>query len=115
MLDARSLPATSFGASTPSASSVDGEVAGYELVVARSAARAIGHLLPEPVAAAVLDLITGDLLAAPRRVGKPLRRELEGSWVARRGTFRVVYEIDDDKQEVVVLRVDHRSDVYRHR
>ena len=106
---------TSFGGSTPSASSVVGEAADYELVVARSAARAIAEELPEQVAAAVLDLITGDLLAAPRRVGKPLRRELEGSWVARRGTFRVVYEIDDEKNEVVVLRVDHRSDIYRQR
>jgi mRNA-degrading endonuclease RelE of RelBE toxin-antitoxin system len=94
---------------------VVGEAAGYELVVARSAARAIADVLPEPVAAAELDLMTGDLLVAPHRVGKPLRRELEGSWVARRGTFRVVYEIDEDKHEVVVLRVDHRNDVYRHR
>ena len=71
--------------------------------------------LPEQVAAAALDLITEDLLAAPRRVGKPLRRELEGSWVARRGTFRFVYDVDDERREVVVLRVDHRSDVYRQR
>ena len=92
-----------------------GEAGDYELVVARSAARAIAEEPPEQVAAAVLDLITGDLLAAPRRGGKPLRRELEGSWVARRGTFRVVYEVDDERREVVVLRVDHRSGVYRPR
>ena len=83
--------------------------------MARSAARAIAEVLPEQVAAAVLDLITGDLLASPRRVGKPLRREVEGNWVARRGTFRVVYETDDDAREVVVLRVDHRNEVYRQR
>ncbi|GAC1354987.1 MAG: hypothetical protein NVSMB4_16320 [Acidimicrobiales bacterium] len=115
MPDARSPPVTSFGASTPSASFVVGDATGYELVVARSAVRAIAEVLPEQVAAAVLDLITGDLLAAPRRVGKPFRRELEGSWVARRGTFRVVYEIDDDNSEVVGLRVDHRNDIYRQR
>ena len=75
----------------------------------------MAEVLPEAVAAAVIALVTGDLLSAPRRVGKPLRRELEGLWVARRGTFRVVYRIDDDNHEVVVLRVDHRGDVYRGR
>lgn len=105
----------SFAESTRFASSVAGDADQYDLVVARSAARAIAEVLPEAVAAAVIDLITGDLLAAPKRVGKPLRRELEGAWVARRGTFRVVYEIDQGRHEVVVLRVDHRSDVYRPR
>jgi mRNA interferase RelE/StbE len=87
----------------------------FELVVAGPAARALSDAIPEAVAAAVIDLITGDLLVAPRRVGKPLRRELEGTWVARRGTFRVLYEIDDEHHEVVVLRIDHRRQVYRRR
>jgi mRNA-degrading endonuclease RelE of RelBE toxin-antitoxin system len=85
----------------------------YELVVAGPAARALANALPEPVAAAVVALITGDLIEAPRRVGKPLQRELAGLRVARRGTFRVVYRIDDDTHEVTVLRVDHRRRVYR--
>ena len=81
--------------------------------MAGPAARAIAEVLPESVGVAVIALVTGDLVAAPRRVGKPLRRELEGLWVARRGTFRVVYRIDEANHEVVVLRVDHRRDVYR--
>ncbi len=85
----------------------------YELVVAGPAARAIAEALPEPVAVAVIDLVTGPLLTDPRRVGKPLRRELAGIWSARRGTFRVLYRIDDTRHEVVVLRVEHRRDVYR--
>jgi mRNA-degrading endonuclease RelE of RelBE toxin-antitoxin system len=36
-------------------------------------------------------------------------------WVARRGTFRIVYRIDEEHREVVVLRVDHRRNVYRSR
>lgn len=87
--------------------------AAYELVVARSAARAIAEELPEAVAAAVIDLITGPLLEAPRRVGKPLGRELVGLWSARRGTYRVIYRVDDDARGVEVLRVDHRRSVYR--
>jgi mRNA-degrading endonuclease RelE of RelBE toxin-antitoxin system len=34
---------------------------------------------------------------------------------ARRGTYRVLYRIDDDAREVVVLHIDHRADVYRRR
>lgn len=55
----------------------------YGIVVAGPAARAIAELLPETVAAAVIDLITGALLDNPRRVGKPLRHELEGIYSAR--------------------------------
>ena len=85
----------------------------YELVVTASAARAIRETLPEAVAFAVIDFITGALLDNPKRVGAPLRSELEGVWSARRGTYRVLYRVDDKDREVVVLRVGHRRDVYR--
>jgi mRNA-degrading endonuclease RelE of RelBE toxin-antitoxin system len=76
---------------------------------------AISERLPKAVAVAVIGLITGPPLDDPRRVGHPLQRELEGIWSARRGTFRVLYRIEEDFKQVVVLRVDHRSDVYRPR
>ncbi len=85
----------------------------YELVVARPAARALADELPEAVAAAVIDFITGVLLEDPRRVGRELRRELSGVWAARRGTYRVLYRIDDTRHEVIVVGVDRRRDVYR--
>lgn len=84
----------------------------YGLLVTPPAQRALDRL-PERVAAAIAELLTGDLLTAPRRVGKPLRRELAGIWSARRGSYRVLYEIDEEKQSVVVLRIDHRADIYR--
>jgi len=56
--------------------------------------------------------MTGPLVANPRRVGKRLRRELTGVWSARRGTYRVLYRINDAAGEVVVLRIDHRIDHY---
>jgi len=87
--------------------------AGYELIVAGPAARAIGEELPENVAAAVTDFITGTLLDNPQRVGRELRTELAGIHSARRGTFRILYRIDEEQREVTVLRVDHRRDVYR--
>lgn len=85
----------------------------YELVLARPAARAIAEELSEAVAAAVIEFITGDLIVNPRRVGRELRNELPGIHSARRGTYRVLYRINDEQREVTVLRVEHRSTVYR--
>lgn len=87
--------------------------ANYELVLTPPAVRAIQSELPEAVAAAVIEFMTGPLVENPRPVGKMLRRELEGIWSARRGTYRVLYRINDHVDEVVVLRIDHRRDVYR--
>ena len=87
----------------------------YALVVTPPVARAIAEQLPEPVAGAVIEFLTGALIREPRRVGKPLRRELAGVWSARRGTYRVLYRVRDDPREVVVLRIEHRSDAYRQR
>lgn len=85
----------------------------YELVVAAPAVRAIRETLPEAVAFAVIDFITGPLLDNPKRVGAPLRGELEGVWSARRGTYRVLYRVNDETREIIVLRVGHRRDIYR--
>lgn len=85
------------------------EQAPYELILTPPARRALADQLPEPVAAAVIDLLATTLLVEPRRVGKPFRGELAQVWSARRGTYRVL----EDAREVVVLRVDHRRNVYR--
>ena len=85
----------------------------YELVVAPPARRALSLALPESVAAAATEFITNTLVRNPHRVGKPLQFELAGIWAARRGTYRVLYRINESKREVVVLRIEHRRDAYR--
>ena len=87
---------------------------GWTLVVAPSAERTLARL-PEKAATAVVEFMVGPLVENPRRVGYELRRELQALWSARRGPYRVVYEIDDRVGEVHVLRIDHRADVYRPR
>jgi len=87
----------------------------YELVLTPPARRALTERLPESVAAAVVDFLTSALVKAPHRVGKPLRRELEGIWSARRGTYRILYRMHQQPKEVVVLRIEHRRDAYRSR
>jgi len=85
----------------------------YELVLTPPARRAITDQLPEAVATAVISFMTTALIADPHRVGKPLRGDLAGIWSARRGTYRVLYRISEDRHDVVVLRVEHRRDSYR--
>lgn len=84
----------------------------WTLRVASSAERALRRL-PEKVAAAVVEFIVGTLCENPRRVGHPLSRELTGLWSARRGAYRIIYEINDADRTVDVVRIDHRSDIYR--
>jgi mRNA-degrading endonuclease RelE of RelBE toxin-antitoxin system len=86
----------------------------WTLRVAPSAERSLRRL-PDKVAIAVVEFLVGPLCDNPRRVGHPLGRELTGLWAARRGAYTVVYEIADDEHIVNVLRIDHRSDVYRPR
>jgi mRNA-degrading endonuclease RelE of RelBE toxin-antitoxin system len=84
--------------------------------MARPARRAISGLLPEDVAAAAVEFITGPLLEAPYRVGKPLRDMLSGFHSARIFTqWRVLYRIDESKRAVVVQDIQHRSVAYRRR
>jgi mRNA interferase RelE/StbE len=86
----------------------------WDLVVARSARRAIDRL-PAKIAMAVLDYLLSPLLDNPYRVGKPLRGDLTGLHSARVGAYRIVYEIDQDSHTIQVIYIDHRVDIYRPR
>lgn len=85
----------------------------YELVLTTPAIRAVQSGLPEGIAAAVIEFLTGALVENPHRVGKQLRGDLAGIHSARRGTYRLLYRINEVQHEVVVLRIEHRRDVYR--
>ena len=85
----------------------------YEIRFQAAARRAIVQRLPEAVAAAVLEFCDAALAVNPCRVGKPLYGPLAGCHGARRGTYRIVYRIDEDSHIVHVLDIDHRSEIYR--
>jgi mRNA-degrading endonuclease RelE of RelBE toxin-antitoxin system len=85
----------------------------WRLVVMGPARREFDRL-PISVAAAVLETL--DAIADnPRRLGKRLMLEHEGRFSARRGPYRVIYELDDDEHLVRVVAIGHRRDVYRPR
>jgi mRNA interferase RelE/StbE len=85
----------------------------FELVISPTARRQLTEELPQAVAFAAYDFISGPLLDNPQRVGKRLRPPLDDRYSARRGTYRVIYRIDDDNRQVAVVGVVHRSDAYR--
>ncbi|MGH3403316.1 MAG: type II toxin-antitoxin system RelE family toxin [Streptosporangiaceae bacterium] len=84
----------------------------YRLRIAGPAAKALTDVLPEKVAAAAYEFITGPLLDSPRRVGKPLDPPMAPAWSARRGTYRILYRIDDISHIVSVTAIRHRADAY---
>jgi mRNA interferase RelE/StbE len=85
----------------------------YEIRFQPAARRAIAERLPEAVAAAALEFCASALAVNLHRVGKPLFGPLTGCHGARRGTYRIVYRIDEDSRVVHVLDIDHRSEIYR--
>jgi mRNA interferase RelE/StbE len=75
--------------------------------------RALGEVLPEAVAVAAYEFMCGPLLSEPYRVGKRLLPPLDDRFSARRGTYRIIYRVDDRARSVTVVDVAHRRDAYR--
>jgi mRNA interferase RelE/StbE len=70
------------------------------------------HALPS-VATAAYEFITGPLQRDPYRIGKRLLPPTDDRFSARRGTYRVIYRIDEKARVVTVVDIAHRRDVYR--
>ncbi|TSE15725.1 type II toxin-antitoxin system RelE/ParE family toxin [Arthrobacter sp. KBS0703] len=85
----------------------------YEVRFSKSAKRALTHDLPEKVAAAAFEFITGALSENPHRVGKQLKEPLFPLYSARRGDYRVIYRIEEDVVLVEIVSIAHRGDAYR--
>jgi mRNA interferase RelE/StbE len=84
----------------------------FEVRISSSARRQLGRL-PAKVAAAVVEFLTSVLPENPLRLSKPLTGDLAGLRSARRGDYRVLLEVDEDRRRILVMRIGHRSDVYR--
>lgn len=82
----------------------------YAVLILRRAQRELASLPAEAYDKAKQAI--GDLGENPRPVGS---RRLTGrpGWRIRVGSYRVIYEINDEDSGVIVLHVGHRRDVYR--
>ncbi|MBZ5589008.1 MAG: type II toxin-antitoxin system RelE/ParE family toxin [Acidobacteriia bacterium] len=81
----------------------------WELRYTQTAARAIRKLDPQIKARvrAALDALRED----PQR-GKPLQLTLKGLYSWRTGDWRIVYRIEAERIEILVVTVGHRREVY---
>lgn len=48
----------------------------------------------------------------PISFGKPLQYSLKGHRRLRVGDYRVVYRIEAEKKEVIIIAIKHRKDIY---
>ena len=85
----------------------------YDLVISPTARRQLAQILPESIAFAAYEFIVGPLPDNPHRVGKRLQPPLSDCHSARRGTYRIVYRINERQRTVTVVAVSPRSDAYR--
>ena len=86
----------------------------YEVEITPEGLRHLNSL-PEKVRQAALAAVFGPIAENPHRLGKGLLGDLEGLHSARRGDYRIIYEILEDEKTVLIHRVQHRRDVYRPR
>lgn len=82
----------------------------YLLQIKQSALKEIQQL-PKPDRQRIIAAI--DQLAENPHVGKLLKGDYSGLRRIRMGDYRVIYEINEGKVLILVLRVAHRKQVYR--
>jgi len=80
------------------------------VLIRRSAEKEIARL-PDAIRPRIVERILA-LADAPRPHGCQ-KLSGEEKYRIRQGDWRIVYEIDDDTVVVLIVRVAHRSDVYR--
>lgn len=85
----------------------------WKIVFSKKADRDFAKL-DNPVQARINDFLM-ELLEKypdPRTVGKPLTGDLSNLWRYRVGDYRIVASIQDSVMQILVVRVNHRRDVY---
>jgi len=85
----------------------------YTVALSGQARRNVRENLPLEVAIAAMETIEGSIAVNPYRAGKPLDEPFDGYYSARRGTYRIVYRINEGKHLVEIHSIRHRRDAYR--
>lgn len=83
----------------------------HDIDIRRRAQRDLDRL-PRGDAQAVSRAIL-ELAQTPRPRGADRLRSNGRYWRIRQGDYRIVYDIDDSRQLVTVVRIGHRREVYR--
>ncbi|MBI5475144.1 MAG: type II toxin-antitoxin system RelE/ParE family toxin [Ignavibacteriales bacterium] len=81
----------------------------YSLLILKVALKELANL-PDNVYQKIRNEIR-ELAKNPRPVGCKKLTGRDG-WRIRVGDYRVIYEIEDNQQKIIVLHVGHRKDIY---
>lgn len=84
----------------------------YKLLLPRSVLKTLHKSTSPDVAQRILRAI-GTLRDNPRPPGARALQEADGLLRVRIGDYRVVYRVLDAERQVKIVRISHRSDVYR--
>ena len=68
--------------------------------------------LPDPIWQRVLEALRA-LWKTPRPRDSLKLKGGEGFYRLRVGDYRILYDIDDTSQEIMILRIQHRREAYR--
>ena len=83
---------------------------GYQVIIPSSAQKELNRL-PVHFLKRIIEELRG-LEENPRPAGCKKLRGRKG-WRIRSGDYRIIYEIDDDNESVIIFRIRHRQEVYK--
>ena len=83
----------------------------YRIDVSATAERQLRKLEPE-ARARIVGAIK-NLASNPRPRGSRKLRGYEDVFRIRKGGFRIIYSIEDDRLLIIILKVGHRREIYR--
>jgi mRNA interferase RelE/StbE len=61
----------------------------------------------------IVEKVKTHLLLDPIKIGLSLKGALKGFYRYRIGNYRIIYAIDFQDKEILVLYINHRKDIYR--
>ena len=83
----------------------------YKIEFTPAARRQFRKLAPETRKR--LAPLIDSLASEPRPKGATLLSGSQRAYRVRHGDYRIIYELDDDRLLVLVIRIGHRREVYR--
>ena len=85
---------------------------GYSVKLKKSVERDIRRI-PEKSIKRIIEALDA-LEEEPRPKQSKKLRDTERTYRLRTGDYRVIYQIDDERKEIVIFHIRHRKDVYRY-
>ena len=83
---------------------------GYQVIIPNSVQKELNRL-PVPFFKRIIEELRR-LEENPRPAGCKKLRGRQG-WRIRSGDYRIIYEINDDNESVIIFRIRHRQEVYK--